>query len=897
MLSKRSRRSRAGLLAAGAGVLCGALAAVPLAAGPAGAADPGQIRITEWMYDGAGGEWVELTNVGGEPVDLAGWAYDDDSADPEVGFDLSGFGEVAPGEAVVFTESDAGAFRADWDLCEGVKVLGGYTNNLGRADQINVFDAGGALVDRLTYGDQTIGGPRTTGRSAWVPAAALGQDDATQWVLSTVDDVEGSVASSGGAIGSPGRSTRATVEHEACETGPAPTIEVDAAIVVGAVGDPTNPGAVVTITPADGGPADDVVVTATSSNEAVLPDAAVAVAGGGATRQVSFAPTGRGTTQVTFTAEEPGGATSSRTITYAASAAAPSAAGRYLHGISDASAVLDVGDGHALVANDETNTLFLFDLGALSGGPVRTWTFSAAQLGTSDEVDVEAMARSGDSLIWVGSHGNNREGQVRTERRTLFETTITGSGASTEVAFVGRYTSLWQQILDWDAADGHGRGADALGLVAAAQPGVLPDAPDGFNVEGFEFAPDGTTGYLGMRAPTVLDGGIEKALIIPVTNVLDLSGGTGPATFGAPILVDLGGRSIRDIRRNDHGDYLISAGPSAVEASWKLYSWDGDPAHAPLPNIDLPDEDLLTGGTWESVASVPHPIAAGAEVVMVTDSGDTDLYGTGATKDLAPAFQKSYLQPFVLDDAPGPAEPPVIVPGRGSVAEGDVGTTVLSVPVTLTGPSSTEVTVEWHTVVPAIWPWAKATPEVDFTSASGTVRFAPGQTEAHVEISVIGDEVVEPDEMIPVQFHDAVGATIDASFFRLGAGTIRDDERIVATPGGAEVVEGDEETTTIQIPVTLSKPASHEVWVAWETFTSPAFPWAAADPTDDYVARSGIVVFQPGETTGFAEVEVVGDLVAETDEVLYLRFGPIWGATLDTSFFGVGLGIIVDDDA
>lgn len=35
------------------------------------------------------------------------------------------------------------------------------TNNLGRADEINLYDGAGQLVGRLTYDDQTIGGPRT----------------------------------------------------------------------------------------------------------------------------------------------------------------------------------------------------------------------------------------------------------------------------------------------------------------------------------------------------------------------------------------------------------------------------------------------------------------------------------------------------------------------------------------------------------------------------------------------------------------------------------------------------------------------------------------------------------------------------------------------------------------
>lgn len=167
------------------------------------------VRITEWMYAGGSGEFVEFTNLGSTTVDFSGWSYDDDSRLAGV-FDLSAFGLVAAGESVIITEVDADTFRLDWSLGSTVKVLGGYTNNLGRADEINLFDASGNLVDRLTYGDNTVGGPRTQNASGWAGSfAALGANDATQWVLASVGDAESSYRSLSGAIGSPGFTTYA----------------------------------------------------------------------------------------------------------------------------------------------------------------------------------------------------------------------------------------------------------------------------------------------------------------------------------------------------------------------------------------------------------------------------------------------------------------------------------------------------------------------------------------------------------------------------------------------------------------------------------------------------------------------------------------------------------------
>ncbi len=167
------------------------------------------VVITEWMYQGAGGtdrEFVEFTNLGPTAVDFSGWSYDDDSRSAG-SFPLSAFGSVAPGESVIITEMNPNTFRSIWGLDASVKVWGPYTNNLGNGDEINLFDGAGSLVDRLTYGSD----PRTRGVSGRATSAdALGANDVSQWVFSSVGDIEGSWANSLGDIGSPGRTAFAT---------------------------------------------------------------------------------------------------------------------------------------------------------------------------------------------------------------------------------------------------------------------------------------------------------------------------------------------------------------------------------------------------------------------------------------------------------------------------------------------------------------------------------------------------------------------------------------------------------------------------------------------------------------------------------------------------------------
>ncbi len=164
----------------------------------------GQMRITEYMYSGSGEEYVEFTNVGTSAIDMTGWSYDDSSQIPGT-LDLSAFGSVAAGESVIITEDTAANFRLAWGLAGTVKVIGEYSNNLGRNDEINLYDASDALVDQLTYGDEDFPGSiRTQGASGWVCTEALGTNDPFSWFLSSVGDVQNSYASTAGDVGNPG---------------------------------------------------------------------------------------------------------------------------------------------------------------------------------------------------------------------------------------------------------------------------------------------------------------------------------------------------------------------------------------------------------------------------------------------------------------------------------------------------------------------------------------------------------------------------------------------------------------------------------------------------------------------------------------------------------------------
>lgn len=398
-------------------------------------------------------------------------------------------------------------------------------------------------------------------------------------------------------------------------------------------------------------PAGLLTVTATSSNSAVVPAMNVVVTGAGNTRTLKITPATVGYSDITLIVSD-GVDSVSYLINYAASAAAViPAATRFHVGRSDASTAVAADANYMFVADDENQALRLYNRNT-SGVSVASFDYTSS-LGLTDisggiprEVDIESSAKSGSRIYWLGSHDNSSSGNNRPNRSRIFATDMSGAGSSASLSYVGRYDNLKTDLLNWDQNNVHGLGADYFGLVASAAVGVIPESPDGsgFNIEGLEFAPDNTTAYICFRAPIIPVTSRTKALIVPVTNFAALFSGnptTGvSAIFGAPIQLELGGRGIREIKRNSSGEYLIIAGPvdaatDIAPSNFVLYSWTGNASDAPYP-LTTALSSLNINGSFESIVEVPNPMANGSQVQLIADNGDNIFYNDGIiAKDLS----------------------------------------------------------------------------------------------------------------------------------------------------------------------------------------------------------------------------------------------------------------------
>ncbi|MGA9335788.1 MAG: lamin tail domain-containing protein, partial [Rudaea sp.] len=644
------------------------------------------MRITEYMYDSdSDGEYVEFTNVGDSAQDMAGWSFDDSHEAPGT-VDLSGYGSVQPGESVLLTDLDPATFRTDWNLCQGQKVIGNNaSDNLGRGDEINLYDTTQTLIDRLTYGDQDFPGTiRTKNAGGWVSGDGLGQNLIADWTLATLGDAENSFASIHGAVGSPGASTRAIYAYDACVGSPgAPTIVVDpvatsqyldlaangSGSVSGVIDDPGDPAATTGIGFDIASSSVDVsmlTVTATSSNATVVPVAGLALTGNGATRRLRIMPSAVGHSTITLRVSDPDNNAGTYVVQYAASAASPTpATSRFHTGASDASSAIALDADTMLVGDDENQMLRIYARD-YSGLALGGFDFSAdlaltdLDNGTPREVDIEACARNGNRVYWAGSHSNSDSGDVRPDRHRVFATDLSGSGANTMLTYVGRYDFLLDDLVAWDQAN-----ANALGLAASSAAGVSAKQADGFNIEGMAMAPDGTSAFVAFRAPLLPVDARRQALIVPVRNfdALVTGNGTtgslapGSASFGTPILLDLAGRGIREIVRNGNGQYLLIAGPPGSDtgvapADFRLFTWTGDPADKPIElAADL--TSLQADGSWESIVDFPDTVGPATAVQLLVDNGNTVWYGDGvAAKDLVDKHLSKFRSDRLNIDVP-----------------------------------------------------------------------------------------------------------------------------------------------------------------------------------------------------------------------------------------------------
>ncbi len=223
--------------------------------------------------------------------------------------------------------------------------------------------------------------------------------------------------------------------------------------------------------------------------------------------------------------------------------------------------------------------------------------------------------------------------------------------------------------------------------------------------------------------------------------------------------------------------------------------------------------------------------------------------------------------------------PPDVSVDDVTVAEGDSGTTEAVFTVELSEVSSRTITVDYATANDT------ALAGADYTTASGTLTFAPHETSKTVSVAVSSDLLDENDETYFLNLSNTTNATLlDAQ----AVGTITDNDPLPQlSVGNATVTEGDSGTVNAVFTVSLDAPSGRTVSVGYSTenvgATAPA----------DYAAKSGTLTFTAGQTSQQVTVVANGDLLDEDDETFRLNLSaPVDAQLADAQ----GVGTITDDD-
>jgi hypothetical protein len=295
-------------------------------------------------------------------------------------------------------------------------------------------------------------------------------------------------------------------------------------------------------------------------------------------------------------------------------------------GLRDASAAVAVSSNLFIVADDEKNTLRLYSTD--HAAPLKDFDMDAFLQVTSKspEADLEGAALLGNRAFWIGSHGRNKDGKDRPNRRRLFATDIKIENGEVSLIPAGKpYKHLLEDLShDW-------RFVNFQFAEAATR---APKEEGAVNIEGLSATPEGHL-LIGFRNP-VPNG---KAGIIPLLNPNEVIEGK-PPHFDMPIQLDLDGLGIRDMAYFD-GTYFIIAGPWHSGGKFQFYRWaggDSKPERYEVKHV----------GDYNPEAIIIYPQKGFHEIQILSDDGNRAVNGIPG-KELGDSAPKNFRSFWLTD--------------------------------------------------------------------------------------------------------------------------------------------------------------------------------------------------------------------------------------------------------
>ena len=203
--------------------------------------------------------------------------------------------------------------------------------------------------------------------------------------------------------------------------------------------------------------------------------------------------------------------------------------------------------------------------------------------------------------------------------------------------------------------------------------------------------------------------------------------------------------------------------------------------------------------------------------------------------------------------------------------------------VSLSQAGTSQITVRFDTAN-----GTATTTDNDYTTTTGTLTFAVGETSKTITVGIVNDAKNEANETYNVNLTSPTGgATIaDGS----GLGTINNDDPLpTMIIGDVTLAEGNASSTAFSFPVTLSAASGQQVTVIFTTSNG-----TATTGDNDYGTATGTLTFAPNQTSKNITVNVTGDTKNEANETFNVTLS---GGTNVSVTDSLGLGTITNDDA
>ena len=216
-----------------------------------------------------------------------------------------------------------------------------------------------------------------------------------------------------------------------------------------------------------------------------------------------------------------------------------------------------------------------------------------------------------------------------------------------------------------------------------------------------------------------------------------------------------------------------------------------------------------------------------------------------------------------------------------SVPGGTDGLLVAEFNVNLSSPVTRPVSVDFATAD------GSALAGDDYAPTNGTIVFAPGTTNAVIEVTVVGKSTVYTNRNFFVTLSNPTNGVLadDSALGTIGAnaapGFYIDDVTVAESNGGLEP------KANAVFTVTLLGGSDQLVTVNYAALPSSALS------RKDFKPRKGVLKFPPGVTTQIITVPITGETMSESNESFVVNLSRPVNAVIVR---GQGRGTIVDDD-